>query len=371
MTDANAIISMAIAEMRTLSASITSADDLDSIKNALHSVHFVLQDLKGSFQHWQHTSLFDLGTAINNDITNILTSISDANIIPSSSLARIQGEFKTALDTLINRLTSFQGNVGALNVNIPVNEALYFNYARTGEALLNQEVTSLGDALLAIKNASQHINDIESVLAINPGKGFFNERGELMITNNAAEGATASDISSISNGSSNYFYNLSEFRSIPALVAGVARDDAITVLKHTAIKLQSSLNLLPENSDHYRAINNVIDLLVNQFNIMSWDRGVESDWADRRGGNSTEGELYWATFDSIASSPKNFARLYMNQEVRKAVSDAISTLHSQNDVQKQMLSKALFLYQEFIKSSASLLDMTFKCEKSVAQKIAR
>lgn len=309
------------------------------------------------------------GLGFDNKINEIVDLINQVNIsdTPSITLLVLRPRLITALEGL-----KTQGENTL--VRPLLNDILYFEYARNGENALNQEVSRLGDALVLLSEVSKELNRIEGLLAINPGKRFLNERGELIITDNAAAKATASDIPLISSGNSHFFYNTPSFATVERkyMNGTLTRLNAIEVLQDSFVRLSQLAHQIPAGSDQLKSLQKIINMASNEYNISSWNHNADSSWADRLGGSEEKGELFWKTnFSDSTNQPKNFARLYMDSEFRKSVSDALSVVQSQNDIQKQILSKSLFLYQEFIKSSSSLLDMTFKCSKSIAQKIAR
>ncbi|RDB31800.1 hypothetical protein [Candidatus Similichlamydia laticola] len=362
-------LKMTLDQLTSLGSSFTTTGGVPSVGD-LTKTHHLLQTLKQVLLFRKEATFYGLG--FDSEIDAVVDLIDDIDI-PSYSTTELTTTFDPLRQNLITALGTLKDEANDAVSRPILNEILYFDYARNGENLLSQEVSRLGDALVLLSEVSKELNRMESILAINPGKRFLNERGELMITDNAGPTVTASSIGTSSGGSTNFFYNTTPFTTVERRYVGgtLTTLNAMAVLKDATVRLKELRNQLPSESDHYKALSEVLSVVDTDYDITTWNTSSESLWADRIGGREAEGELYWRTTFDAGSEPRNFARLYMDNEFRKAISDALSVIQSQNDIQKQILSKALFLYQEFIKSSAALLDMTFKCSKSVAQKIAR
>ena len=63
--------------------------------------------------------------------------------------------------------------------------------------------------------------------------------------------------------------------------------------------------------------------------------------------------------------------IWEDSTLRRKVNDLLTSISSQSDIEKQNLRKAMFIYQEFIKSSGSIMDRIFEAGRSIASRIAR
>ena len=198
------------------------------------------------------------------------------------------------------------------NKRLSVMDFTYYYYSRTGEAGLNHELGQLGDAMDLTRRLMTVSNRLDRVMSHNPNTtsdaDFINEDGAL-----TGEWDT-------------------KFNNIEA------NKNAYQVLQEVKLELQL---LKPQfTGDREEAINNVLAV-------------IEKDWS------------------ATASQKADLKALWENDNARRKVSDLITTNQTFNDINKQKLRKAMFLYQEFIKSAGSVMDRIFESLRGIASRISR
>ncbi|MDA8773676.1 hypothetical protein N9N03_00925 [Chlamydiia bacterium] len=197
------------------------------------------------------------------------------------------------------------------NKRLSVMDFTYYYYSRTGEAGLNHELGQLGDAMDLTRQLMTVSNRLDRVMSHNPntttGADFINEDGHLT---GAWDG---------------------QFNNIEA------SKNAYQVLQEVKLELQL---LKPQfTGDREEAINNVLAV-------------IEKDW-------------------TATTQKADLKALWENDNARRKVSDLITTNQTFNDINKQKLRKAMFLYQEFIKSAGSVMDRIFESLRGIASRISR
>lgn len=280
-----------------------------------------------------------------------------------------QDYFTANKTSILSALTALSTQINSSSITRRVNtsDMVFYQYSRAGEAGLNIQLGQLGDAIDSLNKAVTQLNRVEYVMSINPGQNLLNYRGELMsYSNSNPTTATADKATGVS--SSLYYYNVVPAFSQTELVSGstTSYNNAIQVLKDTMIQLNAVQNLFPAGSDQYQALQTVLTQM-NTYGISGWS-GTQSNWFDTTAPNPTNGDGF---YNNSTPTPKNFARLFMDDVFRKAVSDALATAQSQSDVQQQNLRKAQFLYQEFVKSAGDIMDRIYQAMQNVIQKIAQ
>lgn len=295
-------------------ASGTSASELSygsfgAILNQLQDMQYAgLSNLEG-----------DPLTQFNALVSAISTLFDDHSTMDDSAL-------ESALLDVQSAAIGALGTTTDLKVRLPVQDMVFYNYSRAGEADLNNQLGQLGDAMDSLNTVLRFVNNIDLVLSINPknssGDSYINEEGEL---------------------GENFFES-------PDLlnVAGSGKDARIYVRDAFENLLALQQGFDPESSV-YQSVQDVVDIMSSSVDVANWNEST-----------SWEG----ATADS-------FQALWQDNTLRRKINDLLTSLSSQNDVEKQNLRKAMFLYQEFVKSSGSVLDRIFEAVRSIASRIAR
>lgn len=288
----------------------------------------------------------------------------------SVSGGNAQSYFASNQSSILNALSALSSQLNGTPVTRRVNtsDMVFYQYSRAGEAGLNIQLGQLGDAIDSLNKAVTQLNRVEGALSVNPGQNLLNYRGELMsFSNTNPTTATADQANSAS--SNLYYYNQVPGFLKAELAPGSSTNylSVIDVLQSTITQLNAVANLFPTGSDQYQAIQTVLTQL-NNYGVANWSNGNTSNWFDTVAPNPNNGDGF---YNGSTPTPKNFARLFMDDIFRKAVSDALATAQSQNDVQQQNLRKSQFLYQEFVKSAGDLMDRNHQAISSIIQKIGQ
>lgn len=312
------------------------------------------------------------------DLANLSSSTYVVNAIaalqPVANLAisggPAQSYFTANQTSILNALSALSSQLNSSSITRRGNtqDYVFYQYSRAGEAGLNVQLGQLGDAISALNQAVTQLNRVEAALAVNPGQNLLNYRGELMsFYNTTPSTATADQATSAS--SNLYYYNQVPGFLQAELAPGSATSylSVIDVLQSTITQLTAVANLFPAGSDQYQAIETVLTQL-NNYGVSGWSNGNTASWFDTIAPNPNNGDGF---YNGSSPTPKNFARMFMDDTFRKAVSDALATAQSQNDVQQQNLRKAQFLYQEFVKSAGDIMDRIYQATQAVIQKIAQ
>lgn len=295
----------------------------------------------------------------------------------SSALSANQASISTALTALRNQLVN--PSTGALGVTLRTNtsDMVFYQYSRAGEAGLNVQLGQLGDAIDSLNQAVTQLNRIEGILAISPGQNFVDDRGELLSYYSTTANANASGAPTDPRNSSIFFNSVTQFQNAELVPGSTTQyNNAIGVLKDTMTQLTSVMNQFTPGSDQYQAMQKVVNMLSgygvagwNSTNPPTFSAQPNNNWFDTNAPDANAGDEFYASNPSV--NPKNFIRLFNDGTFRKAVSDALSTSQSQNDVQQQNLRKSQFLYEEFVKSAGDIMDRIYQAIQNIIQKIAQ
>jgi hypothetical protein len=92
---------------------------------------------------------------------------------------------------------------------------------------------------------------------------------------------------------------------------------------------------------------------------------TSSNWANAVDPNVSGAATPWR------DASYSFKSFWEDPALRRQVNDLQTNLSSQNDVEKQNLRKAMFIYQEFIKSAGTVMDRVYDAIKGIASRIGR
>lgn len=303
---------------------------------------------------------------------------------------------------LVAAVQALQAQMAAdIKDRVSTQDLVLFEYSQAGAADLNDQLGQLGDALDGLNRLITSLNRVDRVFSINPEKEFINDRGEVVLKKGSSVAGSYTDSEGTqlgggapvaplgpATGDRNYFYNYtSEWTNTSG------GKNAIEVMQDAVRELETLAEIFPDGETN-SSINKVLTRLGRStssnadqsYNILSWDPNDPYRWADTQGADIDSG-FYWsqtATFNTSApygdpNNPgpgsandiRNLARVWMDPTLRADVAEALASAQSQNDIQKQNLRKAMFIYQEFIKSAGSVMDRIFEATKNIASRIGR
>lgn len=237
---------------------------------------------------------------------------------------------KTAITSMETQNDAFKLMLPTLLKSWSIQDRVFYEYSKTGEADLNTQLGMLGDALDSISRVIDVINDIDLALSIHPRSAS----GASLV---AADGTLESTY--YSSGAASLMIN----NATPPVNAAQYTYNAYQQL--IALK-----NGFPAGSSVYSAIGDVQAALENA-GVTSWN-----------GAPAPGNHVIWTG---------SFKAFWENQTLRREVNDLQTTLSSQNDVEKENLRKAMFIYQEFVKSASTIMDRVYDAVKGIASRISR
>lgn len=297
------------------------ASTADSAGRAMTFAEFKLKDLQNSGL----VNMYD--TTSDNVATNfaaLQSAVSAAKLgyegyqagtTTLSSLDSLLDAVKTALNPVTTDL-------GAWSSRPAIQDNVFYNYSRAGEADLNNELGQLGDAMDDLNLVLRFTNKIDTVMSINPrdnsGESYVNAEGNL----------------------SSGFHNSTDLLD----VAG-SGNNALKYLQDA----YSELNILKDGFASGSTVRDAIDEVIG---ILEDTYGVSTM-------NVSDGNL------------SSLKQIWQDSTLRRKINDLLTSVSSQSDIEKQNLRKAMFIYQEFIKSSGSIMDRIFEAGRSIASRIAR
>lgn len=253
----------------------------------------------------------------NFDALKAAVNTANSDYAAYSAGSKTIAELKTSLGAVLTAISPTQADIASWSQRPAIQDNVYYNYSRAGEADLNNQLGQLGDAMDDLNYVLRFTNQIDSVLSVNPrdssGDSYVDEEGLLSsgfndstdLDNFAGSGMNATRYLNAA------FESLKDFRS--AFASG------------TSVR---------------SAIDEVVDI-IGDYNTSS------------------------------SSSKNDLKPLWEDTTLRRKVNDLLTSVSSQSDVEKQNLRKAMFIYQEFIKSSGSVMDRIFEAGRSIASRIAR
>jgi hypothetical protein len=110
------------------------------------------------------------------------------------------------------------------------------------------------------------------------------------------------------------------------------------------------------------AVRSAIDTVLG---TLSTHGVTSSNWANAVDPNVSGAATPWR------DASYSFKSFWEDPALRRQVNDLQTNLSSQNDVEKQNLRKAMFIYQEFIKSAGTVMDRVYDAIKGIASRIGR
>lgn len=315
--------------LASLASTVTDENAL-SKANTISAYYSQLQDMRVM----QFSTLTSGNEAvIDSLIEQVKAVLAAKNTYQSAPTAGNLSALKSAL-TAIN-VVNFTVMVNSLSKLWSTQEKVYYEYSRAGEAELNTQLGLLGDALDALSQVIDIVNQVEVVLSINPTNGTVSQvKYDGTLTTDYYEKAPASFILSDPNGGST------------PINAAVYAYNAYT-----------NLNALKSNFANNPTIYNAIQTVLSDLGTA----GVPG-WGSVTDPVENSPSTFWAC---------DFKLFWENTTWRQNVNNLQTTLSSQNDVQKQNLRQAMFIYTEFIKSASLVMDRVYDAMKAIAGRISR
>lgn len=329
----------------------------------------------------------------------------------------------TALSTLSSTgnkagIGQFQGLLDTFNRSWDIQDRVFFEYSKTGEADLNTQLGQLGDALDSLSRVIQVVNKIDLAISVNPRNSsgtslvnadstlestFYSDGADdlfiggtsVSVENSTAINTTSNTITSANNGfangdrvivnssatapggltSGNTYYivgvsgnsfQLSSTSGGAGIDFSSAGTGTLTLTKQiNAMKYiyqaMGELTQLQGTFASGTSVRTAINTVLSSLNSY----GVDSSWGSAVDPDQTGAAAAWAT----GTHP--FKSLWESDTFRRQVNDLQTNLSSQNDVQKENLRKAMFIYQEFVKSAGTVMDRVYDAIKGIASRIGR
>lgn len=326
---------------------------------------------------------------------------------------------QSALTTFGNNnaiIDNFNTFVNAFQHGWEIQDRVYFEYSKAGEAELNNQLGQLGDALDTISHAINIINKIDIALSIHP----VNSVGTTLIENDSnlsnnfyasgSAGGAASlyipldsfTLDASTNVSNSTTFNLSgcTLAAGDQVIFSCTGNTNGTLINGNTYYVTGngpSFGLSLTSGGTSTTVSGCTGTinLARQINAMQYTYNARQELAAIQSGFPAEGTVFSAIADVLtfldnhsvnsstwsgASSPdantgnawsNNFAGFWEDTTLRSKVNNLETELSSQNDVQKQNLRKALFLYQEFVKSAGTVMDRVYDIIKGIASRIGR
>jgi hypothetical protein len=246
-------------------------------------------------------------------------------------------------------VATFKKSITDLGHLWSLQDQIFYEYSKTGESALNDQLGQLGDALDTLSRVIDTTNQIDMSLSVNPqtsdGRSLVRADGNLN-ANYAAEGfGSLNNIAGSSYNAAQYAYQA--YNQLVALSKG------FDPISSTGKSIQATLDGL-------------VAAGVNGWGSV----------ANPTAGTSSSDPIWGQTIPNdgkpdVSFVSGAFAKYWQNQTLRRSVSDLLTTLSSENDIQKQNLRQAMFIYQEFIKSASEVMDRVYDAIKSASSRIAR
>lgn len=321
--------------------------------------------------------------------------------ITDAAYFSLMDKIQTALnDKTVASLEAVQAaasglDISAITKGATLSDVVYNDFARTGEAELNQKLQSLGDALGTLHHVSVLLSRIDKVLSINPTENYLTEDGELMLRPRTAS-RTVPDLTTTDTADTttvqydptagadvrirashdggdttqtDLFWKQSTFTKVHD------NKSAIEVVQDAYYGLQSALTMFPAESAQYKAFEEVKNQLEN-FGVGNWDATNANSWAPTNPTNAYDaaaqtdnGDGYWSS-NAPAAEQETFAYFFNSDEMREKVNAAIIHSQTTNDIEKQNLRQALFIYQQFINTSTEIFRIFREVNSAIQRGIA-
>lgn len=231
-------------------------------------------------------------------------------------------ELDDLLDAVKTALSPVTSDLSAWSNRPAIQDNVFYNYSRAGEADLNNELGQLGDAMDDLNLVLRFTNKIDTVMSINPrdtsGESYVNAEG--LLGNNFENSADLLDVAGSGNNALKYLQDA--YGELNILKDGFASGSSVR-----------------------DAIDEVLAILDSTYNI--------------------------STMNVSDSNLDDLKPIWEDSTLRRKINDLLTSVSSQSDIEKQNLRKAMFIYQEFIKSSGSIMDRIFEAGRSIASRIAR
>lgn len=328
----------------------------------------------------------------------------------------------TDVQTSINTVNKYEtGNLKLLLADFgrkwAIQDRVYYEYSKTGEADLNNQLGQLGDALDTLSHVINITNNIDLALSVQPRNSSGNtlvnsdsnltsdfytsgdddlyvsintvsatvdattvssntitstahgfSSGDRVILNSsgtAPGGTTTGTVYYIKSATTDTFQlstysNLSSTVDITSIGSGyislTKQKNAMQYTYDAAYNLDQLKTAFATGTAVRDSIDAVLAAL-NGYGVLT-----SSNWNTAADPASTSGSGIWNT---------TFRNFWQDTTLRRKVNDLQTNLSSQNDVEKQNLRKAMFIYQEFIKSAGTVMDRVYDAIKGIASRIGR
>lgn len=244
----------------------------------------------------------------------------------------------------VDNTGSFTDAILSIGKRWSIQDHVFYQYSKAGEAELNDQLGQLGDALDSLSQVIDIVNKIELALSVNP-----------VDSNNASLVNSDGTLQSI--------YYTSGSAALMLMTPEGSKNAAVYTYEayNQLLSLQSNF---ATGSSVYNAIATVLnDLRAAGVSGKTSPTMTETitTWQSAPNPPTDTGSIWSSKFVSF----------WQNSSWRQDINNLQTTLSSQNDVQKQNLRQAMFIYQEFVKSAALVMDRVYDAVKSIAGHISR